>query len=546
MTGVTVLQMFVHRYRRLYVGMLAYLVVLAGLAQLPSGTIPNAAIGSLLAPFFLGLFASIAAFANPDTDLAAETSGYPAFLLRLPVKSVTLAFWPLVGVSLWGAFLWFGLAKMYLLPSGMTVPIIWPMLLIAATGMTLQATLWMPFRAGAIRLMLAILIPAALVIFGAWAQANNLPQAQISFVFAVEGVLAAAWAGYAVKRARVTGAMRSAIRERTYTDKSRRLSPFRTPAMAQFWLEWRKEGRLLPMITALILGAGSVPLLWERVRYQVVYRGDLNVNTWVWSMMPSLPWLTLIIATILGMGASKSYMRSPEGSYHLFFATRPLSSAQMLKAKYTSITLGVVTAWAITILVAAGWLMLPADDLKGHEAPLLSLLLQRTPWEEAAAMAGGALLLGFWAVRNQIVGVFTHYAPVPSIRGIYAMAVAISAGGISVLLGTSGRFFGEAKNAPIVAGLLGFVLLVKVGLAFWLGSKVISVRPGERKRVVTAFLIWPVWGGLFAAAAMWATAWHRDDNVLFMTPIPILAAFLLVPLVRPMAAKLSIEKGRHR
>lgn len=62
--GIQVLNLFVFRFRMLYLGVAAYLLILILLAQLPvRESIP---FGILLPPLFLGLFATLAAFANPE------------------------------------------------------------------------------------------------------------------------------------------------------------------------------------------------------------------------------------------------------------------------------------------------------------------------------------------------------------------------------------------------------------------------------------------------------------------------------------------------
>jgi hypothetical protein len=276
--------------------------------------------------------------------------------------------------------------------------------------------------------------------------------------------------------------------------------------------------------------------------------GYIKVNPWMISWLPSLPYIPLLVATILGMGAGRSYLRSPEGVYHLFFATRPLSSAALIRAKYKSISLGVGLSWIVVLLFVLLWLLFPADDGQ-RVAPAVAFLFERTAIKSWLTGSGLVALLILWTWRNQIVGAFADFAPVPSIRGIYATVVATSGGTIFGLLMSNETFLRDGSNARILGAILGGLLAIKLGLAIWTARRLIATRPEELRHVTVSFVAWPLLGAIFAAIAT-SFANEMVPNVspraLLTAPVPALVALLLVPLVRPLAARLAVEMGRHR
>ena len=110
MTPVRVLDLMTHRFRWAFWGSAIYLLAAAAFAWIVKDRYSQFAPGFVLPPAFLALFVTMAAFSNPESDIASEASGYPAFLLRLPVRTSTLALAPVVGSILWTAGAWIFLA----------------------------------------------------------------------------------------------------------------------------------------------------------------------------------------------------------------------------------------------------------------------------------------------------------------------------------------------------------------------------------------------------------------------------------------------------
>lgn len=545
--GVQVLSLFVRRFRRLYIGVAVYLLLLAAYTQIVRA-IPEVALGLILPPLFLGLFATLAAFANPDTDLASETSGYPPFLLRMPIPSRTLAAWPIMGVAVWSAVTWLILAGLCLRPAGISVPLLWPAVMMACLGAMFQAVLWSPMRSGMLRLILAILCPIATVATGMWLNSEGVAELKLAAGFCVAGMISAAIAARAVSKARITGSFHSVVKDRVFKDQARKRKPFGSPFMAQFWVEWKKQGRFLPLITAFVMVLLSIPIFFETLRFETNFWGYLMVSPWVFSWIRPMLAIPILIGTILGMGASRSYLRSPEGAYHLYFATRPISTAMMVRAKYLSITAGVLLAWLIVIATMFLWLQVPAND-RFVTAPLWTFMLTR--WEASdwgiAAFVMGLCMLATW--RNQTIGVFVDFAAFPAIRGLYAIAVSVSAGVMFVLLTTNRTFFENSNNAGTATVIVLSAVAAKLAVAVWLSIRLIRANPRNRALAYLAFGQWT----LFAIAAAFGMRllvhWIYPPEVshwLFEGIILPMVGVMLVPLARPLAARLAVEMGRHR
>lgn len=550
MTAVSVLDLFLRRYRRVFWIVVAYYAVLVGLTFLPKGTLPELLPGMLLPPAFLGLLVTLAAFSNPEADLAGEGSGFPAFALRLPIQTLNLALWPILGVAVWGAFCWFVLARLYMLPFGMSAPIWSPCAVVAALGTTLQAVLWMPVRNGALRVIPAVLAPVLLIGGAFWMTYEGMASEKVALIYLAIAFVSGIFGGIAVARARTSGVSRRPARERTFRDRARKFLPFASPLAAHFWVEWRKQGRILPILTTAFMALLSIPLLW-RAEY-LFERGDLGgylkINPWVTSWMPFIPAIPLLIATVLGMGAARSYLRSPEGSYHLFFATRPMSSVHMLRAKYLSISAGVLLSWVIVVGFAFAWLLVRAED-KTHQDYTVVFLFQRTAPIFWLKLGGIVLALMLWTWRNQMVGAFADYVPFPAIRGIYALIVSLIGGAVYFTLMARGRELGEPGAATGVAIFLGIVLILKLIFAGIAASRLLKVEPGSARYLARSFALWTV------AAIVLGFAGNHFGQValdtgfppgLFSKPSPALATLILIPLTRPILARLALEVGRHR
>ncbi|AIE85885.1 hypothetical protein [Fimbriimonas ginsengisoli] len=553
MTGVSLVQMFVHRYRWVYPAVAIYLTLLACIVRVPDSVMNPVLKGLLSIPFFFGMIATLAAFSNPESDLTSEASGYPPFLLRMPMRSIALALWPMLAGVLWGIGSWLGIAVLFLIPLGAQITngdLVWSSAMIGALVVTFQALLWMPVRSGKLRLAVGLSVPLALLCGGLSLGMQHVDVETITLLFVLEGFAAGALAVNAVVRARTVGTVRVPLVAKPRLNVNRKAkAPFATPYAAQYWLEWHRQGRLLPILTGVALVLISVPLVREHDLYEQYYQGHMiMVNTWSWAMLPSLPWIPLLISTIIGMGVKKSDMRSEEGVYHLYYATRPIDSSEMLRAKYAAIGRGVLISWGMTIAVAFAWLSEIASD-GVLRMPTWMFILRWTPVSQLALYAAMIVLAAVWTWRNQAIGAFVDFLPSRIAARLYPVAVTLLGAIYFSLFALSNQFLQRPESIWLVGPAFSLALGLKVWSAFLVKNKLATLRPSEGDFAGRAFASWLKVGAVTSLLFLWVANFYSSvgANVPILSPpVAVLAAFLVAPLVRPMAARLAIEQGRHQ
>lgn len=552
-TGFVVLRLMVHRFRRLYLVFSCYLVGLVILAHLPKEWISEPIAGLLCMPFMLGLLTTVFGFVSMEADIASPSSAYSPWMLRLPLRTGALAVFPMVAASVWGAASWIVFASCYLRPRGIDAPIWWPALLFIALALSLQSILWCPFRRGEIRLIIAIATTTAIGLFGLIAAGYDWSSEKISLVYAVLCVAFAglAWAGLA--RART-----SPSTARVGPDETQSASPqtrirrtkkaFRSPRTAQFWLEWRRQGRLLPMLTSFGLAAMSLPLLLSHETQSVYGDESVRANIWISIAFPYLPWIPLLFATVIGMGARPADIRGTEGVYHLYHATRPMSSRDMYRAKTHAITAGVMLTALITIGTMLTWALIPSGIENGSPTSYYGKNLATLAPANMWLLVGMAVALTAWTWRNQTVGAFVDYLPSKNAARAYP-AVVVLGGAAALSFSQELRVDFQDANSPLwLSALFGVLLLTKIGLAAAFSLKLVRLRPASSGDLISALATWALFAGIAAATFGWiAYAMPKGAlPVAFQHPVPELFAALLVPLARPFAARIALECGRHR
>lgn len=543
----------VHRFRRLYVVFSAYVLFLAALGHLPIAWIHPVVAGVLCVPFSFGLLITVFGFVNAEADLASPASAYSPWLLRLPIRTWALAFWPILAAALWASTSWILFSAFFLVPRYPVAPVWWPAIMLAALALNMQAILWAPVRHGAVRLVVAMAMPTAIALFGLFAAAYDWKSEGIVAIYALVALISAtgAWIGLIRARTSPSSGFRTTPAaalpaEEVVVRHPRR--PFRSPRSAQFWLEWRRQGRLLPMLSLFGFLAMSLPLLLSGDTDFIAGSESTKINVWMTTALPILPWIPLLFATAIGMGARQSDVRGSDGVYHLYHATRPLDAADLYKAKVKSIAAGVGLTAVMTIATMLIWLWLPATSTNGTSKPYAKLVFSSFDLRAFAIMTAIGIVLILWTLRNQLVGAFVDYLPHRRFANLYPFAVILSGTTLYILVGESQVYLGRATGVPIVATGLAFALAAKLSAAVMSARKLRAVRPSESREIIRTFFAWAIVAAIFATAFGWID-YELPDNALppyFHHPVPELLALILVPLARPFFARLALEFGRHR
>ena len=552
-TGAAVIGMTVHRFRRLYVGFSAYLLLLAILGHLPVQWLHPAVAMILCMPFAWGLLTTLFGFVNVEADIASTQSAYSPWLLRLPLRTWALAFWPIAAAATWASASWVIFAAFYLQPRGIAAPIWWPAAMFTALVLNLQAIMWAPVRHGALRLVIALAMPLSISLFGLFAATYGWTADRIAqiYVLVAIGSAFAAWVG--LTRARTSPSARFHIgHEHRESEQSARIRhprrPFKSPQSAQFWLEWRRQGRLLPLMTAFGLGAMSIPLFLSRDMSFLPGSDTIKVNIWMSTALPILPWIPMLLATAIGMGARPSDVRGTDGVYHLYHATRPLGATDLYRAKMRSITAGILLTSAMTVATMLIWLWLPAETVNGVRRPYARMVFEGFHAPEFALVAGIVVVLTSWAWRNQAVGAFVDYLPSRRLAGAYPVAVILIGATIFALCSSNGEALQAPSGVLIATVIVSVVLAAKIGVAIAFALRLHSLRAAIARDLIKALVGWALVAAAFSIA-FGVIVYELPYSALpgyFHHPVPELLAILLVPLARPFAARIALELGRHR
>lgn len=549
---LSVLRLTIHRYRRIYAAFGVYAVAISILAAFLGTGIGVSAVPLILF-YLVGLIFTLGAFANPESDLAGDAPAIPTYILRLPVSTRTLALPPLVGAIAWPVFAWFVLVFGFLRPTGLSMPLLWPAGLLGAIGPSLMAVQWAPFRSGKLRLMFGLLIPTSLIVIGLWfGLSAAVPEAQLTIFFAVCALVSSrvAYRGLATSRTSESSRIRRPSVIAKFPPRPRPvMPPFRSPLAAQRWLEWRRQGRILPILTGTTLALLSVPLLFEH-GFRTTYDDPsiLAPNIWVASAFVAILTFPLAFATVIGMGARPNETRSADGAYHLFFATRPARSEILVRAKNQAGILSVLVTWGIALLTMFLWSLTPAQQ-NGHTAPLLGFILNTISFNEALAAVITFGLLVAWTWRNLSVGSFADFLPTRFGKRIYGTSVIVLGVLAYSFCASSGLLEMTTGHLLTTQVVLVMAIALKVGLALGISGKTTQLRPSAVSDVRRVFATWLL-GSLLVSGALYSIVELIDP--LRQLPeffrsggAPIFGGFLLMPLARSLASRLALEVGRH-
>lgn len=566
--GVSVLRLTTHRYRLLSRVFAVYILLLLGSSLFGSGLSGAALVIVLNGAFPFVLIWTMIAFVNPDADLIAPGSHYPSYLLRLPVKTRTLAVWPMLSGAVASAGLWAVFAGVFLSSIYQrTFPILWPSALIASMVFCLQGLMWRPFRNGTLRLVLILGIPLPLLVTAMILSTNGFGQLPLALCLGLIGGVAAmyAWSSVSLARTASSGLGRSgrqelALPKRRQEPKALPVArprtlrkPFQTPFDAQIWMEWRVQGRLVPILTTVVMVLATPPIFFSGgLLAPAALVPGLMLSPYILAVWPALPLVPVVMATVVGMGARRSNMRNSEGAYHLFYATRPLSSNDIVRAKAWAFSLGSAVAWGITGVTMLSWLLMPAQimspDGRLVDGMGLSLALSNLPISMAITMCMVVTLCMWLTWRNQLVGAFVDYMTSRwTIIAYSAWVLTVSSIFFSWMSVDSPTPWQRVDYFTLIP-TLAFLLLLKLMVSAYFTAGIVSMRPGELGSLAKQWGRWAI-GSSLLGVFLWelfnrisdaTSAWYAS-----MAAMSLLAAFLF-PLARPLLARYALEKGRHR
>ena len=366
-----------------------------------SGLVRGIFAGLLQPLFLIPLGLAIIFCQALDADLNARGSCFPEGLFTLPVRTAGLAGWLIVygGASVclvWMAIAWFVLRPWLATWSEeLSVPLFWPGIMAAAFVAWLQAILWLPFGLAGIRILAATILLSALVFVAFYAAQAGVSENRLVVLFGMAALLGWVSAYEGVRRARRgdvpnwDNLFRWARRLVQWLPQRR--APFASAPVAQVWFEWRRAGRSLPAMTALVLPVALFPLFLAK--NEILTTSNILLGALAFP---------LFLAGFAGSTVSgrhpwvKDYYGVPP-----FTATLPMSTADMVGAKLKSAALSVLSAWLLTLVA-----ILVAVPLAGRVDDVMDLWRRALRGEDAFSLVAGLLaiflMLIVWTWKRQV------------------------------------------------------------------------------------------------------------------------------------------------
>jgi hypothetical protein len=528
------------RHRWGMLGVIVYLIILAaikaaGIARgVPLYTDSSEAFAFMvMVPLSSAVTYFLAVFTfGLDGDLAARQSMYPSRRFTLPATTTALAFWPMLYGSAAMVTLWLALRTLATWPTGIIqVPWVWPALLAMSLLAWTQALTWMPYPVAGLRIIatvlwLTIIDTTALIALhlnaGEWVMTGILaPQIPIAYIVA----------RYSVARARrdEVGDLRSSI-SLPRIGEFRRQRNFTSPAAAQAWFEWRKHGWSLPTWVAILLPFELVLLWGARESASLAFTILLGV-------LLTPPFVATFAAAAVSTSSSDAG-DSPNGAS--FVATRPLTNAQLVAAKFKMAMRSTVVAWLMVIVCVP-----IALKLSGTSALVIHA------WRRDSAILGmsRAVVLSLLILAGCIAATWTQLAQSLYI-GLTGRASVIKASvfltiGFVFLFGPFFDWIADRGRLGMLWSALPLVLSIlaaaKMSVVIWLGQRLF------RQRLVSD-------RALLGGAALWSSAVLALYGVLaWLLDAPhipryllMLVAILTIPIARLSAAPVALASSRHR
>lgn len=521
------------------VALAVYLVALGVMKRMLIGPDPALDLGDgfvafATVPFSFTFMYFIAVFSfGLNGDLAARQSIYPSRLFTLPLSSAALARWPMVYGFAAMAMLWIIARLIARWPLDLDLPVVWPGLLMAVVLAWTQVFIWMPYGLRGLRVAIAVTVLIALDTIVILAIEYKFTEPALIAFLAPQLPLAYLCACVVVARAR-----RGVVPDWNVFARTRAggtttpLAPFRSIAAAQVWFEWRRNGRSLPVLVALVLP----------FELGTLFITGFGSTSFVFEVLLATLLTPILLAGFTAATVNKAnpFSRDAYGVTP-FTATKPITTMALVAAKLKMALWSTLAAWMIALpFIAIGFAWSGADAVLREWWQWFAAHVGMTRAFVAATVALGGLLLGTWMmlVQGLYVGL-TGREWLIKTAGLVWLVIFMAIGPTLEAIWDSTAALRWLWNNWIifVATLAALKTIAAIAIARRLSrSGLVSDR------------------ALVAAAAGWAAivfilygvfVWWADTAIL-PHYLFLLIAILAIPLARIAAAPLALNWNRHR
>ncbi len=480
----------------------------------------------LLAVFSFGL----------SGDLVARQSMYPPRMFTLPVTTAALAGWPMLYGTAAMALLWLATRLFAVWPSGVDIPIVWPALLAASLLAWTQALTWMPYPLPGLRVIVTVLWLAVIDAVVLLALHFKASEPVMLAILAPHVPLAYLTARFAVARARrgdVPDWMWSGAHfgRRGADVLPRWRGRFPSPGRAQAWFEWRRHGRSLPALVAILLPFELALLFVFRDTPEIVFEILVGV-------LLTPPFMAAFVAATVSRSnphAGDSHGLTP------FIATRPLTSASLIAAKLKATIWSTVAAWLLVIVALPVALSLSGTSPLVIEWTRHLVEAAGTPRAIAIVLVGfTGLLASTW---KQLVS--SLYIGMSGREWVVKASLFVALSLLAIIVPLAHWVIGNRVVMAALWNALPWIAAVlvsfKLSAAVWIAMRLHDSRLVSDRMLVIGAASWDV-----AVLALYGLLVWLLPALLFRSYLLALVAILEVPLARLSAAPLALAWNRHR
>jgi hypothetical protein len=467
-------------------------------------------------------------------DLAARQSMYPARMFTLPVTTAALAGWPMLYGTAAIGILWLATRLFGVWPSGVDVPWIWPAVLAASLLAWTQALTWMAYPLPGLRVVVTVLWLAmidSVVMLALHYKASEPVMLAIVAPHVPLAYLAACFAVARARRGDVPDWRGVFARLGQIADVPRRRDDFASPAGAQLWFEWRRHGRSMPALVAILLPF-ELALLFVFSQTPVI----------IFETLLAVLLTPAFMATFAAATVSKS---NPDGkdAYGVapFIATRPMTSASLIAARLKATIWSALAAWVLVLVAIplalrlSGTLPVVVDwnrqlvEAAGTPRSIAIVLLALTAFMTATwKQLVQSLYIGMggreWLVKGSVF------------LALSLLAVIVP---LAHWVVTNKAVMAALWNA--LPWILAVLVCLKISAAAWIAIRLRERRLLSDRTLVIGAACWDV-----AVLTLYGLLLWLIPTLIFPRYLLALVAILAIPLARLSAAPLALAWNRHR
>jgi hypothetical protein len=475
-------------------------------------------------------------------DRGSMSSTYPVSMYVLPVSTPALVFWPMAYASAAAALTWLAIALIVYGPSGFEMSLFLPALALASSMSWLLALSWLPIAAPWLRTAISVGSVLALGTLG-WRLYldSDFPTAAITFLLA--GMMVAAFLlGLAAVSSARRGEVWCARPELCFSaavnrphSRRREQRPFTSPAAAQFWYEWKCHGMNLPCVVSLIM---------VLITLMKLHAGSRNNEFVLPIILTSFLMMPIVQSASIGTGVGRfkpMWVRSR--GFNTFVAIRPMTSGDVVAAKFRMLLASVLLTWVIVLAGTALWIV-ATGNTQNLSWMVRSYRAQHPAREAVALLIAAIVLLPAWTWKHAGDGLAPSITGRRWMEGIFAF---LTIGTILTLIAGALRFVIHPEELKWFLGIVP-ALVISAAVIKSVVAIVSYSLALKRGLIDWPFLLRAVAGTL--VSVLFAIALLQLSLPSGVVPIPrpilLLGIVTLIPLGRFPLATLAMEWNRHR